>query len=181
MRKWSLAFLAVALASFLSACDLVSAYRPYWLSPSYYAPQHTYYSSSSSTRHHEHVRSARNRTTVHGSTAASSADSESETPAVSRPSTDHAAPPPAASSAPVSLSLAGDSGDREQAEHLLEKTNASLHRAHRRHLTDAQKQTYERASQLATRARQALADNDCAAASSLAGKALSLASELSGE
>ena len=94
---------------------------------------------------------------------------------------DKPAPAPVvASNAPVTLSLAGDGMDRTRAQQLLVRVDSRLERVHSQKLSRSQKETYERASQLAGRARRALADNDCAAASSLAAKASSLASGLGG-
>jgi hypothetical protein len=178
MHRGTVGVLVIALADLCSACAYVEAYRPAWTYPS--PPQRTYYSSS---RHHAH--SARNHR--HQSSAEASADS-AEPATGDRPATEDRAvtestrPAPAvASNPPVSMSLAGDSGDRERAQQLLGNAEANLGRARRHHLTQSQKATYERANQLATRARHALADNDCAAASSLASKASSLAAGISGQ
>jgi hypothetical protein len=173
MHKGTVRLLAMALAAWCSACSYIDAYRPAWTYPS--PPQRTYYSSH---RHRVHI--ARSHSAPHESSAATTADWD-EPPSEDRPVTKSTAPAPApASNPPVSLSLAGDSGDRERAQHLLENADANLHRARRQHLTADQKETYERASQLAKRAHRALAENDCAAASSLASKASSLASGISG-
>lgn len=172
MHKRTVAFgtLAMLLLCSLSGCADTGISRPPWLWPSPPAP----YSSTSSYRHHrsERVRSARRYRAPRESSV-----TDSVNPRVDNISTDRTTPPPVAvsSPAPVSLTLAGDSGDRERAQHLLASADENLLRARGRRLTAEQKATYERASQLASRARRALADNDCAAASSLAGKASSLA------
>ncbi len=77
--------------------------------------------------------------------------------------------------------MAGDSGDRERAQRLLESADENLVWARGRHLGAAQKEIYERASELTGSAHRALADNDCAAASSLASKASLLAAMIGGE
>ncbi len=172
MRKRTVRLPAMALACLFSACGY--PYRPPWLN-SYLPYQRTYYSSYRRSR----VHSTRSRSASHESSASTAVDSP-EPPTADRPVTESTAPAPAAASnPPVSLSLAGDSGERERALHLLENANANLVRARRHRLTAAQKETYERASQLASRARRALADNDGAAASSLASKASSLAAGIS--
>jgi hypothetical protein len=183
MHKWAAMFVAVTMAGLFSACDYVSAYRPPWLS--YYSPppQRSYYSSNPpSYRHHysERARTTRSRSTPRESGAPATAERSAPPPASDHIGTDNAAPA-AAVSHPPSLTLAGDSEDRERAQALLEKTDANLDRVRGLRLSTAQKETYKRASQLASRARQALADNDCAAASSLAGKALSLAAGINGQ
>jgi hypothetical protein len=174
--------LVLILAALVSACDYLGSSRPPWLNyavpaqPSAYNPAPSY-SSYRRGRPAERVHIAHSRSTRE-SNPARSAEVEN-----SRVNTDRAssAPAPAVSSPPVSISLAGDNGDRQRAQHLLEETDANLDRARAQHLTASQKETYRRASQLANRARRALADNDCAAASSLAGKAVSLAAGLGGQ
>jgi hypothetical protein len=174
--------LVLTLAAFFSACDYLGTSRPPWLNyvmpaqPGAYYPAPSY---SSHRRSHpaERVHIARSRSTRESNSARSAEVQDS------RVNTDHAssAPAPAVSGPPVSISLAGDNGDRQRAQHLLEEADANLDRARAQHLTASQKETYRRASQLANRARRALADNDCAAASSLAGKAVSLAAGLGGK
>jgi hypothetical protein len=173
--------LVVAMACVFSACSYIGAYEPPWLrsafSPPPPQPQRTTYSTSY-RRSREHARIAHRSSTPaeSGEATTGSAPAANERAAIDRT-------PPAAipSPPPVSLSLAGDSGDREEAKSLLKRTDANLAQARARSLNREEQETYDRASQLANRARRALADNDCAAASSLAGKALSLASGISGE
>ncbi len=175
MRRWFLRFLTVALAGIFSACAYAPAYRPPWLVS---APPQRTYSSYRHSRSSERARAARSRSVARESSPATTTDLGAD-----RAAGDSAARGSAAVSSPppVSLSLAGDSHDRERAQRLLVDADADLHLASKRRLSAAQRETYERASQLAHRARRALADNDCAAASSLAGKASSLAAGISGK
>jgi hypothetical protein len=96
------------------------------------------------------------------------------------PGTDHTAPATAANAGSSSLSLAGDSRDRARAQRTLDAVDSKLGRVHAGSLSAPQKETYNRANQLAKRARRALADGDDAAASSLATKASSLSSGIGG-
>ncbi len=180
MRRHRFGLTALALVCFLSGCDFVGASPPPWLN-SLPPPQRPYYSYSSRRhiRSSERAGSARTRYAKRESSATSNTDLPP--PAVDNAGNDRATAPSAAVSNPaVTLSMAGDSGDRQQAQRLLEAADASLIRARGRHLTAAEEETYQRAIQLASRARRALADNDCAAASSLAGKASSLAAGIGG-
>ncbi len=173
----------VTLACLLTGCDIVSSYHPPWLISST-SVQHTYAASYPSSRHSRFNKRARG---AHRRYASRESSTKIKADLVTGPRADHAVAdragplPAAVPNPPVSLSLAGDSGDRERALHLLESADENLVRARGQRLSAAQKETYERASQLATRARRALADNDCAAASSLASKASSLASGIGGE
>jgi len=163
----------VILGCTCAACTEITSYYPplrNWFSP----PPRSYYSASRS-RHRkrgEHWRVAHNHPPARNSavtTVAARSEGDSR----------HAASAPVpASKPPVTLSLAGDSMDRSRAEQTLEAVRSKLGRVHARHLTKAEEETYNRADQLAGRAQQALGDNDCAAASSLAAKASSLASGL---
>jgi hypothetical protein len=183
MHKRTFGLAALTLACLLSGCDYIGASRPPWLF-SATPPQRAHYSSYSAYRHshsNERTRSAHTRYASRESGTATTADL-STTPRADHAVADRPALlPAAATNPPVSLSLAGDSGDRERAQHLLESADQDLVRARRRRLSAAQEETYERATQLARRARRALAENDCAAASSLAGKASSLAAGIGGE
>ncbi len=176
-RTVTLGTLAMLLLCSFWGCADTGISRPPWLNSLWPSPPAPY-STTSSYRHHrsnERVRSARRYRAPRESSATASVN-PSASPKVDNVSTDRTTPPVAVSRpTPVSLTLAGDSGDRERAQQLLANANENLTRARAQRLTAAQKATYERASQLASRARRALADNDCAAASSLAGKASSLA------
>ncbi len=179
MHRQQLALTALTMICVLSGCDLIGAPQPPWLNLS--PPQRPSYSYAA--RRHirvsEHSRSA--RTGYSESASRAPAQSDLAPPPAVNSAERAATPSTAVSAAPITLSLAGDSGDRQRAQHLLQVTDANLMRARSRHLSAAEQETYQRASQLASRARRALADNDCAAASSLAGKASSLAAGLSGE
>jgi hypothetical protein len=162
----------VSLATVCAACASAGSYsQPPWMN-FFVSPAPTY--SASRERHHSrHSRVAHNHSPVR----------ESAVTTVSAGSVPDDKPAPApvvASNAPVTLSLAGDGMDRTRAQQLLVRVDSRLERVHSQKLSRSQKETYERASQLAGRARRALADNDCAAASSLAAKASSLASGLGG-
>lgn len=170
--------LLVVLGATCAACTSITPYyyyRPWqnWFSP----PPHTYYSASR-TRHHtkgEHWRVGHNHHPPARNSTITTVATDSEEDA--KP----AAPAPVLASNPrATLSLAGDSMDRTRAEQTLEAVRTKLERVHARRLTKAEEETYNRAYQLAGRAQQALGDNDCAAASSLAAKASSLASGLRG-
>ena len=170
-------FLAVVCACLYFGCAGYDPYRAPW--DNLFWPGRTYYSSSryssSRERHRrgEHRRVARNRPAGGEPTTTSATESvPTDTDRVTPVST-------AASSPRASLSMAGDSGDRAHAQHLLAAVDTKLSRARAHGLKGSQKETYERASQLAHRARRALADDDCAAASSLATKASSLAAGIS--
>jgi len=184
MRKPARGVLVLFCACLYFGCANYDPYRAPWDNlfspsrPSYSsASSRSYYSSPSYStsyerhRRSEHRRVARNRSSGSESTASRGEDIS--------PNTDR--PPPAttlASNPPASLSLAGDGGDRARAQHLLTSVDAKLMRIHAQSLKGAQKETYERATQLAHRAHRALADDDCAAASSLAAKASSLAAAI---
>ncbi len=175
MHKRTAAFaVIVAFLSLFWGCADTGVSRPPWLNALWPSPPAPY--SYRHRRSTERVRSARRSRAPRESSATASANPGSS-PSADHVRTDRTTPPPAdtSSAVPVSLTLAGDSGDREQAQRLLASADENLLRARGRHLTAAQQETYQRASQLASRARRALADNDCAAASSLAGKASSLA------
>lgn len=169
----ALRLVALILALTCAACANSGYYAPWadWFSP----PHQSYYSASR-TRHRrsEHWRVAHNRRPVRESVARTDVTG----------SATEIAPAPAASkrnsNPTVTLSLAGNGVDRTHAEHLLNSVDIELKQAHNRHLSQAEQQTYDRATQLAGRARHALVDDDCAAASSLAAKASSLASALGG-
>jgi len=181
MHKRIAGLAAVILACLLAGCDSMGVYLPPWLASST-SPHPAYYTSYSSYRHsrsNEHAHTARTRYASRESSATTTADL-SVAPEANHGVADRTAPP-ATPNPPVTLSLAGDSGDRDRAQRLLQTADENLVRARARHLSAAQKETYERASQLAWRARRALADNDCAAASSLAGKASSLAAGIGGQ
>jgi hypothetical protein len=176
MLKRSL--LIAAIAGIFSACGYIGAYWPPWLKPDYTSPppapppaQHTTYSSS-------HRRNRERARIAHRSAKTREVEEASVPPPVENVAVDRTAPASMPNAPKVSFTLAGDTEDRAEAESLLKKTDANLAQARARSLTEAQRETYDRASQLANRARHALADNDCAAASSLAGKALSLAAGL---
>ena len=172
-------WLCVALiVGLCSGCSYFEAYQlPQWNWPAWMMPQSAAppapapappRSSRSSYRHRSHV--ARNHNAPRQPAKVYS-DEGAGPPAPAKP----ASAPSSPSTPPVSLTLAGDSGDRQRAQQLLDDADASLMRARKRHLTSTETLTYERASQLANRARRALQENDCAAASSLASKASSLA------
>ena len=172
MHKPALKIFAVVCACLYCGCAGYDPYRSPW--DNLFSPSRTYYSSSRySTREHHHRgerrRLARNRPAGAESTTTSA--SESAPPDTARVTSASTAP----SSPPPSLSLAGDGDDRAHAQRLLAAVDTRLVRARARGLKGAQKETYERARQLAHRAHRALADDDCAAASSLAAKASSLA------
>jgi hypothetical protein len=164
----------MVLASALAACSSQSYYMPW---SNWFSQSHPYYYSASHPRHHtrsERRRLAHNRPPAPDTgtkTVVASSDKDSKTAT---------AAPASPSSPPVSLSLAGDGVDRTQTQELLKSVDTKLGRVHARRLNKVDKETYERASQLASRARQALAEDDYAAASSLAAKASSLASGLGG-
>ena len=146
----------VSLATVCAACASAGSYsQPPWMN-FFVSPAPTY--SASRERHHSrHSRVAHNHSPVR----------ESAVTTVSAGSVPDDKPAPApvvASNAPVTLSLAGDGMDRTRAQQLLVTVDSRLERVHSRKLSKSQKETYERASQLAGRARRALADNDCAAA-----------------
>ena len=169
LKSFFRTLLVVVCACLYFGCAGYDPYRSPWdnlFSP----PRRTYYSTS--REHHrrsERRRVARNRPASGESTTTSASEGVS-------PDTRRAAPATTVvSDAPASLSLAGDGGDRAHAQRLLAAVDTKLVRARARGLKGSQKETYERASQLAHRARRALADDDCAAASSLAAKASSLA------
>jgi len=168
-------FLAVVCACLYFGCAGYDPYRAPWdnlFSPPRYYSTSRYSSSRERHRRSEHHRVARNRPAGGESTTSARESVPSDTDRVTPVST-------AASSPRASLSMAGDSGDRAHAQRLLAAVDTKLSRAHAHGLKGSQKETYERASQLAHRARRALADDDCAAASSLATKASSLAAGIS--
>jgi hypothetical protein len=162
--------LAAVCACIYFGCASYNPYRSPWdnlFSPPRYYPRY----STSRHRRGERRRVAHNRSPGESTTTNAS---ESAPPDTGRamPAT---AAAPAASEPPASLSLAGDGGDRARAQRLLKTVDTKLGRARAHGLKGSQKETYERASQLAHRAHRALADDDSAAASSLATKASSLA------
>ena len=163
--------LVVVCASVYFGCAGYNPYRSPW--DNLFSPPR-YYSTSRYSRHHrgEHRRVARNRPAGGASTTTSASESAPST-------TDRAAPVSTAASSPrASLSMAGDGDDRTHAQRLLSAVDTKLGRARARGLKGSQKESYERASQLAHRAHRALADDDSAAASSLATKASSLAADI---
>lgn len=166
MHKMVRLFL-VSLAAVCAACTNTASFHPPWMN--FFAPPAPAYSASRERHHNRHWRVAHNHSSV-GKSAVTTVSGGTAKPAA----------PVMASKVPVTLSLAGDGVDRTRAQQLLETADSKLERVHSRILSKSQKETYERASQLASRARRALADNDCAAASSLAAKASSLASGLGG-
>ncbi len=169
MRR-TLRFFLLLAAGGLCSCAYPSAYRPAWLNQ-FSTPQHRYYTYR--RRRSEHSRLARVRS------HRQSIDTVKITEPAAITEGAIAAPPAPPDSRPqVTLTLAGDNEDRERAQNLLQKTDAKLIEAGRRPLSDAQKENYERATQLAGRARRALANNDYTAASSLAGKAWALSADM---
>jgi hypothetical protein len=172
MHKRAVKLLVVVFACLYFGCAGYDPYRPPWQQNWFSPAPRTYYSSS--RRHHSRWRVAHNHQQApeSGVTAArASAD----------PATDHTAPATGAANAgSSSLSLAGDSRDRARAQRTLDTVDSKLGRVHAGSLSAPQKQTYDRASQLAKRAHRALADGDAAAASSLATKASSLSSGIGG-
>ena len=88
----------------------------------------------------------------------------------------HPADAPAPATEPAAtMILEGECGDRESAEHLLDRMNTKLTRISSGNMSKSQRAAYDRVSALADRARHAFSDNDCAAASNLVSKALTLA------
>jgi hypothetical protein len=171
MRKRAVTLVAVAFTLLNFGCANYDSYRSPWQNLMYPSRPRTYYYSSR-PRHHSHYRVVHNRETVPESpvTAARTGG---------EPATDHtAAVTPTAPTG--TLSMAGDGGDRTRAKRLLDAVDSKLTRVHTGSLSAPQKETYDRASQLARRAHRALADDDAAAASSLATKASSLASDING-
>jgi hypothetical protein len=168
-------FLAVFVAGGLCSCAYPGGYNPAWLNQ-FMAPQPTSYSAYRRSRYHEHWRVAHVRSHHRDSDVAKKA-------APTATIEDAAAvPSPAPVARPqVTLTLAGDNQDRERARNLLRKTDATLVQVSRRPLSNVQKETYERASELAGRARRAFANDDYAAASSLAVKASALSAEMNGQ
>jgi hypothetical protein len=75
----------------------------------------------------------------------------------------------------ATLNLEGECGDRESAEHRLDKINLRLTRISSGSLSKTQGEAYDRVNALANRARHAFSDDDCAAGSNLTSKALTLA------
>jgi hypothetical protein len=73
----------------------------------------------------------------------------------------------------ATLNLEGECGDRESAEHRLDKINLRLTRISSGSLSKTQGEAYDRVN--AYRARHAFSDDDCAAGSNLTSKALTLA------
>jgi hypothetical protein len=84
----------------------------------------------------------------------------------------------AVSASPGNLSLAGDNQDRDSALRLLQSVDSKLLAINLRKLRGSDREAYDRAVQLAKRARGCLDDHDYAAASSLAAKASSLANAI---
>jgi hypothetical protein len=172
------ALLAVVCACLYFGCAGYNPYRSPWdnlFSPPRYYPHY----STARHRRGERRRVAHNRSP--GGEPTTTNASESVPPDTGRAPAPAAAAAPAASAAsepPASLSLVGDGGDRARAQRLLKTVDTKLGRARAHGLKGSQKETYERASQLAHRAHRALADDDSAAASSLATKASSLAADI---
>jgi hypothetical protein len=165
----------VCLAGTFSSCANIGAYQAPWLGQS--GTQPTYYAHSRRSRSSQRSRPVRSRMARHEPTpppadATATADAEKAPAVEERGAT-------GGYTAPAALTLAGDNGYREHALQLLHTVDAELDRARTRPLTAAQQQSYARASELADRARRALAENDYAAASSLARKARSLAAAVS--
>jgi hypothetical protein len=170
MRKSFSHFLLMCAAGTVSSCANLGIYPPPWQN-ALLNPQPSYSASYRRSRYGEHPRVAHTRRVRHEAAPAApvtAADADSA------PVRQESGPTEAASTPPA-LTLAGDSGDRERALRLLDRVDNDLDRARSRPLTAAQRESYARASELANRARRALAENDCAAASSLARKARSLA------
>ncbi len=174
MPKRGLRVAAVVWLCLFSACEYMGPYRPPWLINDDSNSRRTY-SSSYRYRHtrSQRARVAQTRAAPRDSIASGTHD---EAAGVERVAIERPVPAPAVAPAPeANLSLAGDVSDRQRALNLLARTSDELTRARAHALTKAQRENYERARQLASRARRALAEDDCAAASSLALKASSLA------
>jgi hypothetical protein len=172
MHKRRLRLLVLISACLLVGCASYDPYRSPWenlFSP----PRHTNYSASRERRHRgEHQRIAHNEPAAGGSAAPSASEGVPSSTGLATPATTAPANPPA------SLSLAGDADDRVRTERLLAAVDNDLVRADAQGLNGSQKESYERAGQLTHSARRALANNDCAAAYSLATKASSLAADI---
>jgi hypothetical protein len=171
MRSLPLRLLAISLAAGLYACSSMPAVQAPWLKAYVAPPQRAYYSAYRRSSYGQRARATHVRRARHETVSAVAADK----PATPVSAAAEHSPPGAAYPQTIALTLAGDNADRERAIASLDLTGAELARAHSQPLSAAQEQNYLRASELASRARQALADNDCAAASSLARKARSLA------
>jgi len=168
MRKSFSHFLLVCLAGAVSSCASLGIYQPPWQNARFNPQPSSYRRSRYSERTRvAHTRRVRREPAPAAPAAAADADSA--------PVRQESSTTEAASTQPAALTLAGNSGDRERALQLLDRADTELDRARTRPLTAAQQESYARASELANRARRALAENDCAAASSLARKARSLA------
>lgn len=174
MRSLPLRLLAISLAASLYACASMPALPAPWVKGYVAPPQRAYYSAYRRSNHGQRARATHVRRARHETVSAVVADK----PATPVPAAAQHSPPGAAYPQTVALTLAGDNADRERAIASLDLTGAELARAHSRRLTAAQEKNYVRATELASSARQALADNDCAAASSLARKAHSLAASV---
>ncbi|GEM_PF-5395769 len=177
MHKSSVRLVALLMAGGFCSCAYPGGYQAQWLNQ-WAAPRHNYSSSFRHGRRSEHTRIAhlRSRRGEPDYAATVKATVPSEDSTVNR------LMPPALASRPHStVTLAGDSRDRQRAQALLRKTDVTLLQARRHPLNGAEKENYERASQLAGRARRALAADDYTAASSLAMKAWSLSAGMSGQ
>jgi hypothetical protein len=181
MHKRVLMVFVVPLALLCTRCAQLDSQYYYYraqalalVSPS---PHYSYYSNHRHSHYSERVRTAHNHSTLRPSTTTAVADDRANPPGSERVAAERPAP---ASASPTTLTMAGDSGDRAHARSLLSSVDSQLDRVHSGHLSASEKESYTRASQLAQRARRALADDDCAAASSLAAKASSLAAGLGG-
>jgi hypothetical protein len=173
----SLRIIALLVAGTFCSCAYSDGYQAQWLNQ-FVAPARSYYSSSSRSRPSTRTRIARVHSHRHQPDSVRTVEL---TPPTADGAIDRVTPLPALVAKPqVTLTLAGDSRDREHAQALLRKTDTTLLEASRRPLNDVQRESYERASQLAGRARRALATNDDAAASSLAVKAWALSADMSG-
>jgi len=170
--KRALMLLVVVSTCLFVGCAGYDPYRSPWDNLFSPAPR-TYYSASRERhRRREHQLVVRKRSAAFKSTATTASE---DVP----PYTGRATPATAAASnPPASLSLVGDGGDRVRAQRLLAAVDNKLVRVHAQDLKGSQKDTYERARQLAYGAHRALADDDCAAAASLAAKASSLAADI---
>jgi hypothetical protein len=85
-------------------------------------------------------------------------------------------PPP--DTPPPSLTLAGESTSRSEAQELVDKADRSLSKIDKRKLTGNDVSTYDQASDFVASAQRALGDNDYFAASGLAQKASTLTARL---
>lgn len=102
---------------------------------------------------------------------ADKADPSSKAPA-------HLSDPSPSTETAAILYLEGECEDRESAEHRLDEINLKLTRISSGSLSKTQREAYERVNALANRARHAFSDDDCAAASNLTAKALTLAAAM---